>query len=117
MITIKRDFIKSKQWSKDAYTVHLYIYLLCNVDEAGQFRSGLKQISENAGMPIYIIKRCLNRLELSNDVTMKTEKSKWLFTLNINNENDKRQNAGSGDDASTIGTKRQGSLPHIFTRW
>jgi len=115
MITIKRDFIKSKQWSKDAYTVHLYIYLLCNVDEAGQFRSGLKQISENTGMPIYIAKRCLNRLELSEDLTMKTENSKWLFTLNINDENDKRQNAGNADE-NAAGTGKRGNIPHSFVK-
>jgi len=111
MITIKKDFIKKKQWSKDAYTVHLYIYLLCNVDETGQLRSGLKQISENVGMPVYIVKRCLNRLELSGDLKMKTEKSKWTFTI-YDNENDKRQDARGADETTDA---RKGGL-HTFVK-
>jgi len=103
--------ITGKVWAMNNDIVRIYDFL-CNKQDN---RLGISELNKVLYIPVRNIKFALRSLELAGDIAVNKIDGKKIFKI-IDNENDKRQNAGNADE-NAAGAKKKGDLPHAIIKW
>lgn len=80
------------EWYKDSKMVHLFIHLLLKANfkdgkfqgidvRRGQLIVGVNSLSESTGISVQSIRTCLNKLKLTNEITIKSTNKFSLITI------------------------------------
>lgn len=80
------------EWFKDSKMVHIFIYLLLRANykpgryrgvvlDRGQVLTGRNSITESTGISGQSVRTCLKRLQLTNEITIKSTKKYSIITI------------------------------------
>lgn len=127
-IKLHRKFINWKWFSKpEMMQLFIYILLKANHDTRewldihilrGQFVTSVAQLSANTGLSTSTIRRCLNRLKSTNEITIETTSRYSIITvckydiyqgrnINMGKDNDKRIDKQKTNQGQTKDNKQE----------
>ena len=118
-IKLHRKFL-TWEWFDKSEMVHLFLYLLLKANhenniwqgveiKRGQLITGRKILSKDTGISEQSIRTCMNRLKLTNELTIKTTNKYTIITIcnydsyqTVNNNNNQQINQQSTNNQPTI---------------
>lgn len=125
------------EWFDDSYMVHLYLYLIIcantqdrrwhgSIVQRGQLLTSVSRLHDETNIPISTIRRCLKKLEKTEEITIKTTNKYSIITIcrydsyqtgGIGGEQTDEQSSGQTDEQANGQSAEQTDDKQTTNEW